>query len=137
MYRRDILIRSLTLLLQRLAELVSKKKFDETDRKAMVRYYSEMLNMERSDMIDLEIPDILGLFDGDTCKYEKIRVLAELFYAETMMEEDDRRGKMAEKTRQLFHLCNEYTRTFDFEIITKMDKLSQIIEPPDYTKCNI
>ena len=128
MYQQDILIRYLTVFLQRLAEFLNNQNSQDVNEETIERYNSEMLGIERNSIVNLNVLDILEKFNNGALVNEKMRILAELFYIEALIIQNDDRQKMAEKSLQLFHHLNEHTKTLDFDIITKMNNLSQIMK---------
>ena len=124
MYERDVLMRQLTVFLERLSEFLSKKSIQTINKEDVEPFYSEMLEIERDRIVDLNLSDILEKFTA----YEKLRILAELFYVEALSEQAIDRKKLAKKSLQLFHYLNEYTKTFDFDIMKKIDNLSLIMK---------
>jgi hypothetical protein len=125
-YKRDLLMRILTDFLQKLEERLSVKKISEISDPEMNGFYVEFFSKNRDFIISLDSDSLL-----EECKtenavsVEKVRILSELLYIEAQRYNNK---VFAEKSLFLFNNYNQKTKIYDFGIINKIERLTQIIE---------
>lgn len=120
-------MRSLVVFLQKLAEFIHKGINIETKEKELEVFYEEMLSKKRDYFVNIEIENVLREFEGNDFNV-KIRILAELFYTESIVQDGYTRKYFAEKSLYLFNCFNQNNTVYDINVFQKIDTLSQMIK---------
>jgi hypothetical protein len=126
-YEKDILMRSLAFFLQKLVEFVRNDVGSEEEKiEVLNTFYEDMLRKDRDYFVNLETEDILREFGGENSNI-KIRILAELFYVESIMSNGYERKYFAKKSLKLFEYFSQNGTVYDMDVFQKKDTLLQII----------
>jgi hypothetical protein len=125
-YEKDILMRSLTFFLQKLAEFVRNNPGSEEDKiEVLSTFYEDMLRKNRSYFVNVETEDVLKEFEGENSNV-RTRILAELFYAESMIRNGYEKKCFAEKSLKLFKHYSQNTNVYEMDVFQKMETLLKI-----------
>ncbi len=126
-YEKDVLMRLLTIFLEKLVEKISAKPISEITNSEMNTFYSMMFEEERESMIFLDIDFLLRkCYVNDVFSIEKNRALAELMYVECLRD-INKDKELLRKTISLFYAYMQNVKTYDYEISHKISILAKII----------
>lgn len=125
---KDYLMRLLMVFMQKLAELLSRKKLTDIAESDIKVFYSEAFDDTRNNILNLSSESLFETCkDKEVVSVEKCRILAELLYIESMRSTDALEKKdFAKKSLGLFEYCIQHSKTYDFNIVKKMNQLEQI-----------
>ena len=127
-YEKDLLMRMLTVFLQKLAEKLSNTSILEITDLEMENFFSTALNRKREFIIHLDEKSLIGeCMVENRFSIEKCRVLAELLYVEAFRAKEDVNMELAKKSLSLFKHYTRKTKTFDFGMVEKINQLTRLL----------
>ncbi len=124
-YKKDILMRMLMIFLEKLSQLLSKKRISEITNSDMNELYILAFNEKRNLLLSLDKKDLQNKCRVEsTLSFEKIKVLAELLYIETQRTKNI---DFAKKSLFFFNLFLKHSKIYDFEIIFILLRIFDLI----------
>ncbi len=126
-YKKDFLVRMLMTFLEKLSQLLSKKRISEIKNSDMNELYILAFNEKRNLLLSLDEKDLQNKckVDSSVLSFEKIKILAELLYIETQRT---KRIDFAKKSLFFFNLFLKHSKIYDIETISKQKNLENFLK---------
>lgn len=127
MIEKDILTKNMHLFVEKLVSLLSGQGSFSENMEKLNNYSGQLLDFDREYFISLSIDELYLEFGKEKALY-KIRILAEIYYVDSILRKDKNRVLYAKKALEWFSHYSLENEIYDVEIQNKMKILSQIIK---------